>query len=184
MTNYRRAQFDGGYYFFTVITYKRRKFLTNENARLCLRQAIQATKEKNHFDIIAFCLLPNHLHCVWKLPEGDSNYSLRWSRIKTGFSKLYLKSGGVECSQSHSRNIKRERGIWQRRFWEHQIRDEKDLQRHVDYIHYNPLKHELVEHVEDWAWSTYHRYYRENEYRERSWEEIKRECEKMDVRET
>ncbi|MBN2589703.1 MAG: transposase [Sedimentisphaerales bacterium] len=181
MTNYRRTQFEGGYYFFTVITYKRRKFLTNDNARSCLRQAINETKQKSDFETIAFCLLPNHLHCIWKLPEGDSNYSLRWSRIKTYFTKLYLKSGGIECQQSPSRDIKRERGIWQRRFLEHKIRDEKDLQRHVDYIHYNPLKYELVEQVEDWPWSTYHRYIRENEYQRRGWDEIKKVCEQMDV---
>jgi putative transposase len=183
MTNYRRAQFDGGYYFFTVITHLRRNFLTDENARLCLRQAIHETKQKSNFDIIAFCLLPNHLHCVWQLPEGDSNYSLRWSRIKAVFTNLYLQSGGVEYRQSPSRNIKRERGIWQRRFWEHQIRDEKDLQQHVNYIHYNPLKHELVEHVEDWPWSSYRKYIRENKYQQLSWDEIKKECEKMKVQE-
>jgi putative transposase len=183
MTNYRRAQFEGGYYFFTVITYKRRIFLTDDNSRLCLRQAINETKLKSYFDVIAFCLLPNHLHCIWKLPEGDNNYSLRWSRIKTKFTRKYLESGGTECRQSCSRDIKRERGIWQRRFWEHQIRDEKDLQRHIDYIHYNPLKHELVKQVEDWPWSTYHRNIKENEYQRRNWDKIKKACEQMDIRE-
>jgi putative transposase len=181
MTKYRRAQFEGGYYFFTVVTYERRKFLTDENALICLRQAINDTKKKNNFETIAFCLLPDHLHCIWKLPEGDNNFPLRWSKIKSQFTSLYLQSGGIESMQSPSRSGKRERGIWQRRFWEHQIRDERDLQRHLDYIHYNPLKHELVENVEDWPWSTYHRYIRENKYQKRKWDEIKTECEKMDV---
>ena len=183
MTNYRRAKFEGGYYFFTVVTYDRRNFLTCENARLCLRQSINKTKEKSYFDVIAFCLLPNHLHCVWKLPDGDCNYSLRWSRIKSGFTSLYLLNGGKEYQQSSSRTVKRERGIWQRRFWEHQIRDEKDLQRHVDYIHYNPVKHELVENIEDWPWSTYHKYIRENYYPDKRWDEVRLVCDKMNVHE-
>jgi len=183
MTNYRRAKFEGGYYFFTIITYDRRCFLTDENSRSCLRKAIDETRDKNNFDVIAFCLLPNHLHCVWKLPEGDNNYSLRWSKIKSRFTRLYLQSGGIEIIQSSSRIKKRERGIWQRRFWEHQIRDEKDLQRHVDYIHYNPLKHDLVERVEDWPWSTFHRYVQEYEKRKKNWADIKAECDKMNIQE-
>jgi putative transposase len=181
MTDYRRAKFEGGYYFFTVVTYNRLAFLTSDCARSCLRQAIEKAKKQNYFEVIAFCLLPEHLHCVWKLPDGDDDYSIRWSRIKSGFTSLYLKSGGIEGTQNPSRTAKRERGIWQRRFWEHLIRDEKDLQRHVDYIHYNPLKHELVEHVEDWPWSSYHRYVLRNNYPSCSWNEIKAEFEKIDV---
>ena len=181
MTDYRRVKYEGGYYFFTVVTHGRRDFLTEENARLCLRQSINITKEKSYFDVIAFCLLPNHLHCIWKLPEGDSDYSLRWSRIKSGFTRLYLKNGGKESRQCLSRIAKRRRGIWQRRFWEHQIRDETDLQNHVDYIHYNPLKHELVEKVEDWPWSTYHRYIKEHKYTKDRWNQVRKEIEKMNV---
>jgi len=100
--------------------------------------------------VIAVCLLPDHLHCIWRLPEDDCDFSLRWARIKAGFTRRYLAAGGTECGQSTSRVNKRERGIRQRRFWEHQIRNETDLRRHMDYIHYNPVKHGLVEHVEDW----------------------------------
>ncbi|GAI70267.1 unnamed protein product [marine sediment metagenome] len=86
--------------------------------------------------------------------------------IKKGFTSTYLRVGGVESTQSNSRKQKRERGIWQRRFWEHQIRDENDLQRHVDYIHYNPVKHKLVEKPEQWPWSTYHKYLKAGYYGE------------------
>jgi putative transposase len=181
MTKYRRAQFEGGYYFFTVLTHQRRTLLTDTRARACLRLAWQETRRRSYFDVVALCLLPDHLHCVWKLPEGDCDFSLRWSRIKVGFTRRYLGAGGTECDQNPSRNRKRERGLWQRRFWEHQIRDEQDLQRHVDYVHYNPVKHGLVERVEDWPWSTYHRYVREGIYLARSWQDIQIECEKVFV---
>jgi putative transposase len=158
MTNYRRADFPGGYYFFTVVTHKRAKFLTSELARRCLRESFLETKEKRPFEIIASCLLPDHLHCIWKLPEGDNDFSYRWSAIKAGFTRKFLAGGGRENSQTISRHQKRERGLWQRRFWEHRIKDEADLQRHVDYIHYNPVKHGLAKQVEQWPWSTFHKY--------------------------
>ncbi|MCK5270179.1 MAG: transposase [Sedimentisphaerales bacterium] len=172
MTDYRRAKFEGGFYFFTVVTYNRRPFLTHDLARDCLRQVWRETKQKREFEVIALCLLPEHLHCVWKLPEEDCDYSGRWAAIKSGFSRRYLSSGGIEGSQSDSRIKKRERGIWQRRFWEHQIRDEKDLQRHVDYTHYNPVKHGLVKELEDWPWSTYHKYVQKGFYAHNDWDKI------------
>ncbi len=165
MTNYRRARFCGGYYFFTVVTYKRRPFLVDEVSRTCLRNAWRRVRKNRPFEVVAFYLLPEHLHCVWLLPEGDNDFSQRWMLIKKGFTRRYLRAGGQESGQSRSREKKRERGIWQRRFWEHQIRDEEDLHRHVDYIHYNPVKHGLVEAVEDWPWSTYHRFVRDGFYR-------------------
>jgi len=181
MTNYRRADFEGGYYFLTVVTYRRRAFLTDELARSCLRAAWEQTRRQSYFDVVALCLLPEHLHCLWKLPDGDRDFSLRWSRIKAGFTSRYLRAGGAEYGQSPSRNIKREHGIWQRRFWEHQVRDEEDLQRHVDYIHYNPVKHGLAERVEDWPWSTYHKYVKAGRYRPGHWEDIQDEIEGMSV---
>ncbi len=164
MTDYRRARFEGGYYFFTVVTHQRRAFLTEPGARACLRIAWGETRRISPFETIALCLLPDHLHCVWRLPEGDRDFSLRWARIKAGFTRRYLGAGGVESSQCASRRHKRERGVWQRRFWEHQIRDERDLQRHVDYIHGNPVKHGLVERAEEWPWSTYRQYARPGVY--------------------
>jgi putative transposase len=164
MTNYRRAKFCGGYYFFTVVTYRRRRFLVDDLSRTCLRNAWRSVCQNRPFEVVAFCLLPDHLHCVWRLPEGDNDFSQRWMAIKKGFTRRYLKAGGHEPGQSLSREKKRERGIWQRRFWEHQIRDQDDLHRHVDYIHYNPVKHGLARAVEDWPWSTYHRFVREGFY--------------------
>ena len=165
MTNYRRAKFCGGYYFFTMVTYKRRCFLVDDLSRTCLRNAWRDVRRNRPFEVVAFCLLSNHLHCVWRLPEGDNDFSQRWMLIKKGFTHRYLRAGGHESIQSHSREKKRERGVWQRRFWEHQIRDEQDLQKHIDYIHYNPVKHGIVKAVEDWPWSTYHRFVREGFYK-------------------
>ena len=167
MTNYRRAKFCGGYYFFTVVTYKRKRFLVDDISRECLRNAWRSVCRNQPFEMTAVCLLPEHLHCVWRLPEGDHDFSQRWMLIKKGFTRRYLKAGGQEFDQSRSRQKKRERGVWQRRFWEHQIRNEEDLQRHVDYIHYNPLKHRLVDVVENWPWSTYHRFVRNGFYKHR-----------------
>ena len=164
MPNYRRAKFEGGYYFFTVVTYQRAELFRTELARRCLREAIKKTRSRRPFETVAFCLLFEHLHCVWKLPENDADYSKRWSSIKGQFSKAYLNLGGKRREVSPSRARKGEVAIWQRRFWEHQIRDENDLQRHVDYIHYNPVKHGLVQHLEDWPWSTYHKYSKEGFY--------------------
>lgn len=175
MTNYRRAKFEGGFYFFTVVTYKRRKFLTSSLARRCLRQSFQAIRQKRHFDIVAICLLPDHLHCIWKLPDGDCDFSYRWSAIKSQFTSKFLGAKSSEISQSLSREKKRERGIWQRRFWEHQIRDEKDLQEHLDYIHYNPVKHKLVKELEDWPWSTYHKYVHDGIYLQKDWEDLQKD---------
>jgi len=164
MPNYIRARFQGGYYFFTVVTYGRAKLFRTEIARRCLKEAIEGTQSRCPFETVAFCLLFDHLHCIWKLPEDDADYSRRWSSIKGQFSKTYLNLMGQRKQVSPSRARKGEVCIWQRRFWEHQIRDERDLQRHVDYIHYNPVKHGLVPHIEDWPWSTYHKYVKEGFY--------------------
>lgn len=164
MTDYRRSEFCGGHYFFTVVTHNRRCFLAEELARGCLRRAWQQVRQARPFKVIALCLLPDHLHCVWLLPENDNDFSTRWQSIKKGFTRQYLEAGGREMPQSRSRHKKRERGLWQRRFWEHQIRNERDLERHIDYIHYNPVKHGLVTIVDDWPWSTYHRFVRDGFY--------------------
>ena len=158
MSDYRRPKFCGGYYFFTVVTYKRRKILTGKLARKHLRQAFEKVRLKRYFETTAICLLPDHLHCVWKLPEGDGDFSTRWSQVKRDFTMNYLREGGGESRQSNSRFKHRLRGVWHKRFWEHQIRDERDLQNHIDYIHYNPVKHGLVEDIGAWPWSTYHKY--------------------------
>ncbi len=158
MSHYRRASFAGGYYFFTVVTYRRHRILTGELSRTYLRRAFEKVRAQRYFETIAICLLPEHLHRIWKLPEGDADFSTRWSLIKRDFTINFLKARGNESMQGTSRLEHRLRGIWQKRFWEHQIRDERDLQTHVDYIHYNPVKHGWVAQLEDWPWSTYHNY--------------------------
>jgi putative transposase len=166
MPNYRRANFEGGYYFFTVVTFQRKKFLTNIIARDCLHLAFKKVKEKRPFDNIAICLLPDHLHCIWKLPDGDADFPTRWNSIKSLFTKVYLNSGGRDSQRNASRIRTGEAAVWQRRYWEHQIKDTNDLQKHIDYIHYNPVKHGLVEKIEDWPWSTYHKFVQEGFYQD------------------
>ncbi len=151
-------------YFFTAVTYRRQRILTGDLARTCLRDAIAVIRMKWPLEIVAFVLLPDHLHTVWTLPRGDANYPLRWRRIKEEFTRSYLRCGGTEQHQSRSRIAHGQRGIWQRRYWEHTCRDEDDLKRCVDYVHWNPKKHGLVSNVVDWPWSSFHWYVRLGEY--------------------
>lgn len=168
MPNYRRNYTSGGSYFFTVVTNNRAKILLVDGARRILREAIKDCQARWPFEIDAFVLLGDHLHTIWTLPANDANYSLCWSYIKKEFSKRYLAAGGQEQERNDSRQHRRERGFWQRRFWEHALRDEKDFERHVDYIHYNPVKHGLVSRAKDYPHSTFHRYQRQGVY-DSSW---------------
>jgi putative transposase len=158
MSDYRRAYLPGGTFFFTVVTYKRKPILTNNTARMILHDAFQNVINRFPFTMDAICLLPDHLHCIWSLPEGDSNYAIRWKEIKRIFSRQY--NGQIGCCEerNESREERQESTVWQRRYWEHTIRDEKDFLKHVEYIHYNPVKHGLVNQVHDWEWSSFHRY--------------------------
>ena len=144
MPNYRRFTVPGSTLFFTVVTYQRRPFLTEPLARRCLREAFQRVRARRPFEIPAIVLLPDHLHALWILPPGDADYSVRWRRIKEEFTERYQRQGGTESPLSDSRQRRKERGIWQRRFWGHTIQDDEDFERHVDYIHYNPVKHGLA----------------------------------------
>ena len=164
MTSYRRAYVPGGCYFFTIATHHRRRFLCEPLARNALRTAFTEVRQRWSFQVNAIVLLPEHMHCIWTLPENDVDFSMRWNRIKGRFSKLWLNNGGTEVAPSVSRSGRRERGIWQRRFFEHCCRDESDFRRCVDYIHVNPLKHGLVSRVRDWPWSSFHRYVTQGEY--------------------
>jgi putative transposase len=164
MPDYRRYLFEGATYFFTVVTHERRPILTDPPARSCLRAAIRCVQQERPFRVVAIALLPDHLHTVWTLPSGDADYVLRWAQIKESFTRCYLAAGGAEGARSVSRQRHRERAVWQRRYWEHTIRNEDDLKRCVDYIHWNPVKHGLVEHMHDYPWSTFHRFVREGEY--------------------
>ena len=151
--HYRRAKTAGGTYFFTVNLLERRSDLLVQHVDK-LRAAVNTVKSRHPFSILAMVVLSEHLHAIWRLPPSDTDYPLRWSLIKAGFSRRLEKGEFVRAS----RQVKRERGIWQRRYWEHQIRDEADLSRHVDYIHYNPVKHGWVDRAVDWTHSTLHGY--------------------------
>jgi len=151
-------------YFFTVVTHERRPILTTPQGRSCLHSAIEQERCVRPFDLFAIVLLPDHLHCVWALPQNDSNYSTRWRKIKERFTTLYLATGGEEGERSESRTKRSERGIWQRRFWEHTVRDEDDLIRCVDYLHWNPVKHGLVTNVKDYPYSSFHRFVEAGDY--------------------
>jgi putative transposase len=155
MTNYRRSDIAGGSYFFTLNLADRSQSLLTENIAL-LRGAFEYTRERHPFVVDAIVILPDHLHAIWTLSDGDSDFALRWRLIKTAFSRG-LAHGEY---RSDSRQSKGERGIWQRRYWEHLVRDDVDFSRHVDYIHINPVKHGLVTRVADWPHSSFHRFVR------------------------
>jgi putative transposase len=157
MPNYRRVRIPGGIYFFTVVTHGRRPILCTPQSRAALRQAVVATRRDHPFDSVAWVLMPDHLHTVWRLPEDDADYDTRWRLIKSRFSHLVAATLPAVPAVA-SRVAREEQHVWQRRYWEHAIRDEQDLRRHVDYIHFNPVKHGLVAEPEAWPYSTYHRY--------------------------
>ena len=164
MPDYRRWYVPGGTFFFTVVTCDRRQFLTDECAKTLLRRAIEEVRKKLPFEITAFVLLPDHLHAIWTLPAGDSAYPLRWKQIKESFTRDYLAASGSEVLPNASRQRHGERGIWQRRYWEHTIDSENDLKGCADYIHWNPKKHGYVTNVRDWQWSSFHRFVQAEEY--------------------
>jgi len=148
LPNYRRANTPGGCYFFTLVTHQRQPILTHPDCRNALRAAIVSTREQHPFTIEAWVLLPDHLHTIWILPENDADFSIRWGKIKASVTRR-LREVGL-CNAT----------IWQKRFWEHQIRDPKDYRQHMDYLHYNPVKHGLVADVAQWSYSTFHRQYK------------------------
>jgi putative transposase len=155
---YRRNRIAGGTYFFTITLKNRASTLLVDHIDGLLH-AIRAAKRARPFRIDALVILPEHLHAIWTLPIGDHDYSGRWRAIKARFSKSIAKSG-VDLH----RNAKGEYDLWQRRFWEHTIRDDTDMEWHVDYIHFNPVKHAWVTRVRDWPHSTFHRYVRVGTY--------------------
>jgi putative transposase len=152
MPNYRRAFVPGGCWFFTVNLLDRRRSLLTENIA-ALREAMRIVKARHPFTIDAMVILPEHIHAVWTLPPRDTDFSLRWRLIKIGFVQAIPKTE----RRSRVRMQRGERGIWQRRFWEHLIRDEDDFRRHVEYCYINPVKHRLVCRVRDWPHSSFHR---------------------------
>ena len=180
MPEYRRSFVPGGTYFFTLVTYQRQRILCDDVVRFALREAIDSTRKHYPFTIDSWVLLPDHLHCILTLPEGDKSYSRRWSMIKRLVTQ---RLGGAHSAPYGDRNVgcaartnpvstsrlkRRESNIWQRRFWEHQIHNEKDLNHYRDYLHWNPVKHALVPQVCAWPYSTFHRFVNEGFY-ERHW---------------
>ena len=159
MVSYRRSLVPGGTYFFTVTLIDRSSTLLIDRIG-DLREAFRKVKKKRPFNIDSIVILPDHLHSIWSLPRSDVDYAMRWREIKSEFSR-HIPPGEF---RSKGRINKKERGIWQRRYWEHCIRDEQDLNVHMDYIHYNPVKHGYVSRAADWPYSSFHNLVRRGFY--------------------
>ncbi len=159
---YRRSRARGARFFFTVVTHERRRFLCLEPNVALMREALRYVIGRHPFLIDAFVLLPDHLHCIWTLPEDDNDFSTRWRLIKSYFSRKCANQ--FKVSRTANRQKKAEQAVWQHRFWEHQIRDDRDFISHVEYIHYNPVKHGLVKSPDAWTHSTFHRYVKQGIY--------------------
>lgn len=163
MPNYRRVLLPGHTWFFTLVSHCRQPLLTHPRVRTALREAIHAERAEHTFEIVAWVLLPDHLHCLWRLPEQDGDYASRWARIKrnVGSQCADLADPSLLTPAMRRRHFS---GLWQTRYWEHAIRDQDDENRHRDYIHYNPVKHGLVARAADWPYSTFHREVRAGVY--------------------
>ena len=154
MVRYRRNVIAGATYFFTVTLRDRRAtYLVDYIADL--RAAFRVAKQQQSFEIIAIAIMPEHLHALIRMADDDANYAKLWRTVKGNFTQQLLQQG-----VPLQRNARGEYNLWQRRFWEHTIRDDRDLQTHVDYIHFNPVKHGLVKFVAQWPYSSFHRYVR------------------------
>ncbi|MBS4099324.1 MAG: transposase [Sulfuricella sp.] len=153
---YRRSDTPGATYFFTVVTFRRYPiFAAPENPAL-LKSALRYVMARHPFTIDAMVVLPDHLHCLWTLPEYDADFATRWMLVKSHFSRHC--DARFKSSPSAARRAKGEQTVWQRRYWEHQIRDEADFAAHCDYIHYNPVKHGLTATAADWPHSSFVRF--------------------------
>ena len=166
MPDYRRYFNPGGTFFFTVVTNDRKPILCTIKGREFLRVSIQMVKKERPSEALAFVLLPEHFHCIWKLPDEDGDFSVRIACLKKMFTSLWLKNNGQESAISEARQKHREKGIWQKRFWEHTIRDNDDFINHVNYIHYNPVKHNLAKCPHKWPYSTFHKWKDDGYYKE------------------
>jgi putative transposase len=153
MSRYQRVYVPGGCYFFTVVTAQRQPIFADVAAVDILREAFQRVKSKYPFETDAIVIMPDHLHCIWKLPAGDVDYSKRWRLVKTWFSKHHNLKTPLPTNAYRIR--KKQKLIWQQRFWEHLIKDEEDYRNHVNYIHYNPVKHGLTDTPNNWLHSSF-----------------------------
>jgi len=158
MADYKRFFVPSGTYFFTLVTLGRHKLFANQTALKLLGNCLRECNQQWPFKTVAMVVLPDHLHAIWSLPRGDNRYSAHWGWIKKELSKRWLALDQRVLPVSRSSRKERRIGIWQRRFWEHTIRDEQDFDQHFDYIHYNPVKHGYVKCAKDWMPSTFHRW--------------------------
>jgi putative transposase len=159
---YRGPQLKGATFFFTVVTHDRRRFLCEPENIVLLRESFRKVMAAHPFTIDAIVIMPDHIHAVWTLPEEDAEFSICWSLIKSGFTRTCDDT--CKGTSSLSRVARKQQAVWQHRFWEHQIRDDKDFARHLDYIHYNPVKHGYLKAPVDWPHSSFHRFVREGKY--------------------
>jgi putative transposase len=162
LVKYRRTKAPGSTFFFTVVTFDRRKIFTNEQTVALLRRSIAVVQVRHPFKVEAAFILPDHIHMIWRLPEDDTEYPTRWRLIKSYFTHRWLGAGDYPTTRS--RQSKGEQAVWQRRYWEHLIRDEADWRRHVDYIHYNPVKHGLARASGAWPYSSFHTFVKQGYY--------------------
>lgn len=165
MSDYRRMFVFGGRFFLTLVTERRRPLLATSANIALLRQSIVAVRAARPFELLAAVVLPDHLHLLMELPAGDADSSTRIGMIKALFTKMLPMAERPDEPARPSRKRRRERMVWQRRFWEHAIRDEQDLEAHMDYIHYNPVKHGVVSCPHAWPYSSFHRWVAAGRYR-------------------
>jgi len=164
VSDYRRWYQPGGTSFFTLVTYNRIPIFGETRARDLIGEVIRDVRDEMPFETVAIVLLPDHLHAVWSLPRGDQDFSSRWKKIKADFTSRWLAIGGCEAPVTTSQARRGNRGVWQQRFIEHLCRDEGDLSRHCDYIHYNPVKHGYVSNPWDWEASSFRRFVEAGHY--------------------
>jgi putative transposase len=165
MSDYRRAIVPGGTFFLTLVTYRRTPLFSESENVFRLRVAVAQMLTERPFEIIGAVVLPEHIHFLWRLPPNDSDYSQRVSRLKVLFTRSLRGYRALPQTVSVSRRKHRESDVWQRRFWEHTIRDDVDLQRHLDYLHYNPVKHGLVACPHLWEFSSFNKWVEQGRYR-------------------
>lgn len=158
MSDYHRLYIPGGSYFFTIVSEQRQPILTDPRVRAALRKAIASVRRKHPFKIIGMVLLPDHLHMIWTLPEGDNDFPLRMRLLKTHTTKACAGWLNPEPPMNQRRRKKHHGSLWQHRYWEHALRTGEDFNHHLDYLHWNPVKHGLVQRVVEWPWSSFHRY--------------------------
>jgi len=163
MPNYRRAH-DGNCFFFTLVSANRNPVLCEPEVRTTLRYMVKEAQHRWPFEINAWVLMPDHLHTIWTLPLEDRNYSRRWGWIKKEVTKEVRGLEGDLAGATEQLAGRAHPTFWQRRFWEHRIRDERDFANHCDYIHYNPVKHGLCSAPADWPFTTFHRFMKQNIY--------------------